>query len=123
MGMKRIKSLGIVCLSLLVAVTELVFTACSNSDSDESDILANYCISGKIVGDDEELVFIRDLNMPANYNYIKTVVVPKDEFPLQQYQPGDIIDFKIVSIKSSYPADDQGFDKPTQYVCSIVRCD
>ena len=88
------------------------------------------CISGTICltdeGDGKDLVFINELQLPKGddtYSNIKTVVVLKDEFPLIQYQAGDIISFKIIKIWSSYPRDDQGLDTPTKYLCSIELCE
>lgn len=123
-----------------------MFFACSSdeevssvSPSPESgekkdSIESESCISGTIIiheGDegDENVdnnVFIGYLTMPEGekdkYNYIKTVVVPKDEFPFQYYQDGDIIDFNIVEVKSTFPPIGPGLFTPTAFLCSISLC-
>ena len=91
-------------------------------------------ISGTIqLIDHEELgkyVFIDGLKMPEGddkYSYIETVVVPKDEFPLQDYHSGDIISFVIVEVKSEFPnpfSDAMhSYPPSTQYLCSIELCE
>lgn len=58
----------------------------------------------------------------ANYSDIEHIVVPKDEFPLQNYQTGDVIDFNIVEVKSEYPPDPIGYVRHTVFLCSIKQC-
>jgi len=106
-----------------------LFCACSSDDEVYTE--AESCISGTIIlyeGEEEpdDCVFIGYLTMPERvkdkYNRIKTVVIPKDEFPLQDYQDGDIIDFNIVEVKSSYPEIQIGVFPPTAFLCSISLC-
>ena len=100
-------------------------TGCSN-DNDDVDS----CISGTIFLHDleEHYVFIGGLSFPkrySNYNYIETVVVPKDEFPLKDYQSGDAVSFTIVEVKYSLPLIQPAlytYPSPTQYLCSIEIC-
>lgn len=115
---------------------EEVSSVSSSPESGEKkdSIESESCISGTIIiheGDegDENVdnnVFIGYLTMPEGekdkYNYIKTVVVPKDEFPFQYYQDGDIIDFNIVEVKSTFPPIGTGLFTPTAFLCSISLC-
>ena len=123
-----------------------LFSACSSDDEVNSTPLDNYEYSSKndektdstglesyICGtiqliDHEELgkyVFIGGLTMPEGddkYSYIETVVVPKDEFPLQDYHSGDNISFIIVEVKSEFPPFRDAmhsYPPSTQYLCSI----
>ena len=104
-----------------------IFSACS-SDDEDTDKSKAY-ISGTIrLFDHEELgkyVFIDELKMPkgdTQYSYIETVVVPKAEFPLQHFQTGDAITFKIVEVHSEFPLIRDAmlsYPPSTKYLCSI----
>ena len=97
-------------LPLLLLVAGAVFVASCSSDDDsaikESEGMS---LSGTIyLLNDDKYVFIGIgglffPNETGNYRYIETVVIPKDEFPLEQYQSGDNICFSIVGVKSTYP--------------------
>lgn len=106
-------------MSLLLTLG--LFCACSNDDETSF-------ISGSILLFDEEeiddYVFIGKLTMPegSGYNYIKTVVIPKNEFPLQHYHEGEAIDFNIVEVKSQFPLIQTHLFTPTAYLCSIKLC-
>ena len=108
----------------------------SGEDGDEKtdSIGSESYISGTIqLIDHEELgkyVFIGGLKMPEGddkFSYIETVVVPKDEFPLQDYHSGDIISFIIVEVKSEFPNPFRdamhSYPPSTQYLCSIELCE
>jgi hypothetical protein len=108
----------------LLTIVAVGVTGCG-SDEEES------CITGKIqnVKSDEEVVdnyvFIGVLNTSgegAKYGYIKTVVVPKEDFPLQYYHVNDIISFDIMEVKSTYPVNYLGYEKCTAYICTIKLC-
>jgi len=123
-----------------VLLTLGMFCACSNDDevnptSSESDEKTDSnesktYISGTIrLFDHEELgkyVFIDELKMPEEddtYSYIETVVVPKDEFPLQNYKAGDVISFNIVEVKWAFPMISDhmhSYPPSTQFLCSII---
>ena len=103
----------------------------SSEDCDEktdSIGLESYICGTIQLIDHEELgkyVFIGGLTMPEGddkYSYIETVVVPKDEFPLQDYHSGDNIAFVIVEVKSEFPPFRDAmhsYSPSTQYLCSI----
>ena len=79
----------------------------------------------EFVKDSKKYVFIEVVNMSKEdeqYDYIKAVVVPKKEFPLKQYQSGDIISFRIVEVKSTYPQNYIGYNRCTAYICAIKLC-
>lgn len=132
-------------MSVLLSVG--LFCACSSGDETDSSPLERgdhssrseektdsteleSCISGTIrLFDHEELgkfVFIDELKMPEGddkYSYIETVVVPKNEFPLQDYETGDVISFNIVEVKWAFPMFRDhlhSYPPSTQYVCSIT---
>lgn len=90
------------------------------------------CISGEIQlfksdnPDLENYVSIIRLNMPEKndeYNYIKAVVVPKDELPDRFYHDGVAIDFNIVDVKSPFSLFDTGDYPQTVFLCSIELCE
>lgn len=103
----------------------------SSSENDEktdSTKLESYiCGTIQFINHEElgNYVFINELRMPEgedNYNYIETVVVSKDEFPLQQYQTGDVIYFIIVEVKSEFPPFRDAmhsYPPSKEYLCSI----
>ena len=124
-----------------------MLTACSSDKEDEeyptssertnkvdANEIVNYadiCFSGRIaLIEHEELgkyVFIGELISPEEIDnfYIKTIVVPKDEFPLQKYKNGDIITFNIIEIKYSFPLIHPAlytYPSPSQFLCSIKLC-
>lgn len=100
---------------LIISIIGVV--GCSNDD----DVS---CITGTIYipnQEEERCVFIGELKIPNGedkYSYIETVVVEKDDFPLQNYQSGDVIDFNIVEVKSEYPIE----IVPIGYVRHTVFC-
>ena len=104
---------------------------CSNDD-DSNDIgHKESCISGEISqfkSDNpglEDYVAIGRLNMPEGddkYSYIKFVVVHKDDMPIHKYCDGDIIEFKIEEVKSTFPPAQTGLFTPTSFLCSIELC-
>lgn len=104
----------------------LISFGCSKTEeSDNHRINSDSCIFGTIVDSDvnENFVLIKNLNMPEEkYEYIRIVVVPKDEFPFHHYQIGDIIIFKIVDVKYAFPINEEEFSKPMHYLCSIELC-
>ena len=113
MKMKRISYL----LFLPILIFSIIGVVGCSNDDDVS------CITGTIYIPDQEerCVFIGDLHMPNGvdkYSYMETVVVEKDDFPLQKYQTGDVIDFNIVEVKSEYPIE----IVPIGYVRHTVFC-
>ena len=115
--MKRISYL----LILPILIFSIIGVVGCGNDDDVS------CITGTIYSfnhdESDKFVFIGGLTMPGDkYSYIKTVVVPKDEFPLQNYKVGDIIVFNIVEIMSEYPTPYIGWERCTAYLCSIKLC-
>ncbi|MBQ9677833.1 MAG: hypothetical protein IJV44_06825 [Prevotella sp.] len=115
-------------LSLLLSLG--TFCACSN-DEEESP---SSCISGTIFIQDPSrpYVYFDNLKMPkdSKYSYIEVVAVLKDEFPVQNYHTGDIVDFEIVEVKESLPYwhvhvalyDYGDYADPARYLCSIKLC-
>lgn len=108
----------------------LSFGILSSCSSDEEDTYKSKAyISGTIrLFDHEELgkyVFIDELKMPkgdTKYNYIETVVVSKAMFPLQHFQTGDAITFKIVEVHSEFPLIRDAmhsYPPSKKYLCSI----
>ena len=103
-------------------------SSCSSDDS--NDIGHNEsCISGEIQlfinSSIEDYVSIVRLDMPKGneeYNYIKTVVVPKEELPSRFYQNGVVVDFNITEVKSTFSPFQTGLFTPTSYLCSIELC-
>ena len=62
----------------------------------------------------------------SKYSYIEVVAVLKDEFPVQNYHTGDIVDFEIVEVKELIPRIvlhlfTDVYD-PDRYLCSIKLC-
>ena len=118
-------------LALGVLLSLGIFCACSSDDevfSTSPDIDENYFCGTIQLFDHEELgkyVFIDVLKMPEGddkYRYIKTVVVPKDKFPLLDYHTGDIISFVIVEVESEFPSFRDAmhsYPPSTQFLCSI----
>ena len=115
-------------LSLLFT---LVFSSMGCSNNEENNEVES-CVSGTILIEPEEsgqYVYIGELKMsPENekYSYIETIVVPKDESPLQDYRKGDVIDFQILEVKSEFPPirdamHSYPFPYP-EYLCSIKLC-
>ena len=110
-----------------------LLSACS---SDEEEKSPSSCISGTIIIDyevDPDHLLIKDLEMPIGdnkYSFIKIVVVPIDEFPVQDYKTGDIIDFTIDEIKAPIPLMPMPSPDPIstsytdtyKYLCSIKLC-
>ena len=104
------------------------FSSRSEEKTDSTE-LESY-ISGTIrLFDHEELgkyVFVDELKMPEGddkYSYLETVVVPKNEFPLQNYETGDVISFNIVEVLSEFPPFRDAmhsYSPSTQYLCSIT---
>ena len=106
-----------------------------SKDDDSNDIdHKESCISGEIMlfksdypydpGLKDYISIVR-LNMPEGddkYNYIKAVVVPKEDLPSRFYQDGVVIDFNIVEVKSTFPPFQTGLFTPTSYLCSIELC-
>lgn len=99
----------------------------SNEKTDSTGVDSYICGTIQLI-DHEELgkyVFINELRMPEGddkYNYIETVVVPKDEFPLQNYKTGDTISFNIVEVLSEFPPfrdSMHSYPPSTEYLCSI----
>ncbi|MBQ9230191.1 MAG: hypothetical protein IJ190_03310 [Prevotella sp.] len=114
-------------LSLLLSLG--TFYACSN-DEEESP---SSCISGTIFIQDpiRPYVYFNNLKMPkdSKYSYIKEVAVLTDEFPVQNYQTGDIVDFEIVEVKELLPHvvlamyDYNHYaNYVDKYLCSIKLC-
>lgn len=108
---------------------------CSNDD-DSNDIgHKESCISGEIMlfKSDypydpglKDYVSIVRLNMPEKddkYDYIKAVVVLKDELPSRFYYDGAVIDFNIVEVKSTFPLVNTGDNPPSVFLCSIKLCE
>ena len=106
-----------------------------NSDDDSNDIgHKESCISGEIsqFKSDypydpglKDYVSIVRLNMPEKddkYDYIKAVVVLKDELPSRFYYDGAVIDFNIVEVKSTFPPAQTGDYPPMVFLCSIELC-
>ena len=119
MKMKRIFYL----LFLPILIFSIIGVVGCSNDEDVSCITGTIYIPDQEVG--EKYVFIMELKMPegnANYSDIEHIVVPKDEFPLQNYQTGDVIDFNIVEVKSEYPPDPIGYVRHTVFLCSIKQC-
>ena len=56
------------------------------------------------------------------FGFIETILVPKNQFPVQDYQFGDTISFRIVEVKSTYPNPYFGVDECTAYICDIELC-
>lgn len=102
---------------------------CSNDDDSNEISHKESCVSGEIQlfinPSIEDYVSIVRLNMPEKddkYDYIKAVVVPKDELPSRFYQDGVVIDFNIVEVKSTFPPFQTGLFTPTSFLCSIELC-
>jgi hypothetical protein len=113
-------------LSLLLSLG--LFYACSSDEEDTSEeSISESCISGTIVYEHDDFVFVSGLKMPENdiYSYINTVVVSKDEFPFENYQIGDVIDFEIVDVNYAFPPFKDtlhSYPPSTDYLCSIKPC-
>ena len=111
-------------LPLLLLMAGAMFVASCSSDDD-------MCITGTIHLYDPNglVVFIGELNIPEGcdqYSDIKTVVVSKDEFPIQHYQDGDVIDFNIVEVQYRFPPIQDAFHiypPSASYMCSIKQCE
>lgn len=129
-------SLGV--LSACSSDDEVYSTSSKNNSSESEEKTDSTGTGSYICGtiqliDHEELgkyVFIGGLKMPEGddkFSYIETVVVPKDEFPLQDYHSGDIISFIIVEVKSEFPNPFRdamhSYPPSTQYLCSIELCE
>jgi hypothetical protein len=112
----------------------MMFSSMGCSGDDENNEVKS-CVSGTIYGIGPEgpgepgYVFIGEIKVPTNdekYSYIEIVVVPKDEFPLQDYQEGDVIDFQILEVKSEFPPyrDHLHIDPYPypEFLCSIKLC-
>ena len=121
-------SLGVFCACGSDDEVNSAFPDNKNDEKTDSTGLESYICGTIQLIDHEELgkyVFIGGLMMPEgddNYSYIETVVVPKDEFPLQDYQSGDNISFVIVEVKSEFPPFRDAmhsYPPSTQYLCSI----
>ena len=106
----------------------IISAGCSSDEKMDSTGVESYICGTIQLIDYEEFgkyVFIDGLEMPKGddkYSYIKTVVVPKDEFPLQKYQTGDVIYFNIVEVKSEFPPFRDAmhsYPSSTEYLCSI----
>lgn len=108
---------------------------CSNDD-DSNDIgHKESCISGEIMlfksdypydPSLKDYISIMRLNMPEGdeeYNYIKAIVVLKDELPSRFYYDGTVIDFNIVEVKSTFPPVHTGDYPQTFFLCSIELCE
>ena len=109
----------------------MVISAGCSKDDDSNDIgHKESCISGQtLLFKSESLgdyVCIVGLKMPQTddqYNYIKVVVVSKDELPSRFYYDGMAIDFNIVEVKHIFPSHQpESQDYPTTYLCSIELC-
>jgi hypothetical protein len=112
----------------------IISTGCSKDD-DFNDIgHKDSCISGDIMllkssypynpGLEDYISIVR-LNMPEGddkYNYIKAVVVPKEELPSYFYYDGAVIDFNITEVKSRFPLVQTGDYPQTVFLCSIKLC-
>ena len=131
---------GIASLLLLLGVW-----GCSNEDP-TADIPDEDCITENITGkiieyeikkedvdkydpefikDLDKYVFIGVVSMSEEdeaYSYIKTVVVPQNKFPVRRYKGGDVITFRLVEVKSTYPESYIGYNPCTAYICSIKLC-
>ena len=98
----------------------MMLTGCDSSDNFQT------CITGTVRLIEHEglteYVFIEDLEFPSHdttYDYIEMIVVPKEEFPSQDYQSGDIISFTIKEIISPFPPFTQWPYTPPTYTCFI----
>ena len=106
-----------------VLLSVVMVSACSDNTEEESYI----CGTIQLIDYEalEKYVFIGELKMPKGndkYSHIKTVVVPKDEFPLRDYHTGDIIYFTIVKVESEFPPFRDAmhiYPPSTQYLCSV----
>ena len=112
----------------------IISAGCSKDDDSNDMSHKESCISGEIMllksdypynpGLKDYISVIR-LNMPEGddkYNYIKAVVVPKEELPSRFYYDGAIIDFNIVEVKDMLPLVHTGDRTPTAFLCSIELC-
>lgn len=124
-------------LCILMCFLLIIISAgCSNNGESEIDPPkfrnnTDSCISGEILlfkplnPGIEDYVSIMRLNMPENddkYDYIKAVVIPKDELPVKYQHDGVVIDFNIIEIKSPFPLTQTGLFTPTVFLCSIELC-
>ena len=123
---------------LLIMMCFLLITGLAgcSKDDDSNDIdHKESCISGEIMlfkpdypydpGLKDYISIVR-LNMPEGddkYNYIKAVVVPKEDLPSRFYQDGVVIDFNIVEVKSPFPSLHTGDYPQTVFICSIELCE
>lgn len=113
---------------LMCFLLTIISAGCSNDeDSNTPNNESDSCISGTIIYNEEidNIVLIKELNIPeGNYKYknLGAIIIPKDEFPFQQYHTGDIISFKIVEVRYTFPFNHEEFDKPIYYICSIKLC-
>ena len=108
------------------------FSAGCSNDEDSNDVSnKESCITGEILlfkplnpGIEDYISIVR-LNMPKNddkYDYIKAVVIPKDELPVKYQHDGVVVDFNIVEVKSEFPPIQTGLFNPTTFLCSIKLC-
>ena len=119
-------------LVMMMCFLLMVISAGCSKDDDSNDMShKESCISGEISqfkSDNpslEDYISIVRLNMPEGdkeYDYIKSVVVPKEELPSRFYQDGVVIDFNIVEVKSTFPPFQTGLFTPTSFLCSIELC-
>lgn len=114
----------------------IISAGCSNNGESEIDPPkfrnnTDSCISGEILlfkplnPGIEDYVSIVRLNMPEKddkYDYIKAVVVPKDELPNKYHYDGVVVDFNIVEVKSTFPPVQTGLFDPMSFLCSIKLC-
>ena len=108
--------------------SEVNTTTSISDESTDSVGLESYICGTIQLFNHEELgkyVFIDKLIMPKGddkYSFIKTVVVPKDEFPLLNYHTGDIIHFIIVEVESEFPPIRDAmhsYPPSTEFLCKI----
>ena len=114
---------------LMCFLLTIISAGCSKDDDSNENNKIESCISGEIQlfinSSIEDYVSIVRLNMHEGneeYNYIKAVVVPKEELPSRFYQDGVVIDFNITEVKSTFPLFQTGLFTPTSYLCSIELC-
>ena len=112
----------------------IISAGCSKDDDSNTTSHKESCISGEIMllksdypynSGLKDYISIVRLIMPEgddNYDYIKAVVVPKEELPSRFFYDGAVIDFNITEVKDIFPQVDTGDHSPSVFLCSIELC-